>query len=522
MRLLFRFLSLLVVIVFASSCGKKNNDALILGTSLSDLITLDPAEIFEGSGMEYTDNTYNTLVSCDVQNPEKIYGEVAESWTVSEDGKTLTFKIRPGIQFASGNLLTAHDVAFSLQRVVILGKQPASILSQFGFNGENVKEKIRALDDSTLVFEMADVYAETFILYCLTANAGAIVDQKEVMKHEADGDLGNLWLKTNHAGSGAFKLKTWKPNEILILDAHKAYFKGAPKTNQLIFQNIPDVSSGILMLEEGDIDVLKKLELRKEQIEKLKDRVTVEKISQGFTRYLLLNQKNEYLRLPEVQEAIRHLIDYKGIVDNIFKGEAFVHQTFIPQGFFACLSENPYDYNVEKAKALLEKVGLKNKLSFTLETTNPELGQALQASFAKGGIKLEISRGDDKQVLTRIRERKYEIGLSVWIPDYFDPHTNASTFASNPDNSDTSKSKTVAWRSSWDIPDLTKITEMAMKEGNLEKRREMYHELQRKLLVSPIINILQHDRLVLVRKNVQGIIFGKDSNKVFYDKAYKG
>ena len=148
---------------------------------------------------------------------------------VSDDGKQVTFKIRPGIKFHSGNPLTAQDVAFSLQRVVKLNLSPGFILTQFGFTPENMAETIKATDDSTLVLTLDKPYAPTFLLYCLTAGVGAVVDQKLAMEHEKDGDLGHDWLKTNSAGSGPFKLRAWKPNESVSYDANPDYWLGAPK-----------------------------------------------------------------------------------------------------------------------------------------------------------------------------------------------------------------------------------------------------------------------------------------------------
>jgi MarR-like DNA-binding transcriptional regulator SgrR of sgrS sRNA len=84
----------------------------------------------------------------------KVYGEVAESWTVSPDGKTFTFKIRQNKKFASGNPLTAEDVAFSLQRAVLLDKSPAFILGQFGFTKDNVKDKIKQTGPFELTMEL--------------------------------------------------------------------------------------------------------------------------------------------------------------------------------------------------------------------------------------------------------------------------------------------------------------------------------------------------------------------------------
>jgi len=98
------------------------------GVKIDDLITLDPAEIFEFAGAEYAANTYDRLINYDVEDVSRIYGGIAESWKISDDGMTYLFKIRKGVTFASGNKLTADDVVFSLQRVIILDKSPAFIL----------------------------------------------------------------------------------------------------------------------------------------------------------------------------------------------------------------------------------------------------------------------------------------------------------------------------------------------------------------------------------------------------------
>ncbi len=77
-------------------------------------------------------------------------GDLAQSWTVSDDSLTYTFKLRPGVKFHSGNALTAADVVYSFQRAIVLNKSPGFILAQFGFTKENVLEKVKAVDDSTV------------------------------------------------------------------------------------------------------------------------------------------------------------------------------------------------------------------------------------------------------------------------------------------------------------------------------------------------------------------------------------
>src|SRR6478735_10679452 len=118
-------------------------DTLVQAWQIDDITSLDPAEIFEFSNSEIAGNTYERLINYDPKDVSKIYGEVAESWTVSPDGKTFTFKIRPNKKFASGNPVTAEDAVFSLQRAILLDKSPAFILGQFGFDKNNVKDKIK-------------------------------------------------------------------------------------------------------------------------------------------------------------------------------------------------------------------------------------------------------------------------------------------------------------------------------------------------------------------------------------------
>ena len=143
-------------------------DMLVIANRIDDITTVDPAEIFEFAGSDMARNVYDRLVMFDPLNLDKGYGPgLAESWTVSEDGKTFTFKMRAGVKFHSGNPVTAKDAAYSLQRAVILKKTPSFILTQFGFNADNVKEMIKATDDMTLVITTDKKYATSFVLNCL-------------------------------------------------------------------------------------------------------------------------------------------------------------------------------------------------------------------------------------------------------------------------------------------------------------------------------------------------------------------
>jgi peptide/nickel transport system substrate-binding protein len=506
----------------APTLAETPRDALVMAFTIDDIITLDPAEMFEFTALEYAGNTYDRLIGYDVKDVSKIYGVAAESWTISDDGKTFTFKMRSGVKFPSGNPLTAEDAAFSLQRAVILDKSPAFILTQFGFTADNVREKIRATDDMTLVIETDQAYAPTFVLYCLTAGVASIVDKTLVMEHEQDGDMGNGWLKTNYAGVGPFKLREWKANESLTLDRYDDYWGGAPAMKRVIIRHIVEAATQQLLLEKGDIDIARNL--GPDQLVTLRNNpdVYIQDGVKGAVYYLGLNQKHEALSKPQVRQALKYLVDYQGMESTIVRDLMRNHQAFLPSGFLGALEAKPFTLDIGKAKQLLAEAGYPDGFKVTMDTRSIspilDMAQSIQATFAQAGVELEIIPGDGSQTLTKYRARNHDIYIGRWGPDYQDPHTNADTFARNPDNSDDAQSKPLAWRNAWDIPEMTKEADAAVLERDPAKRAQMYLDLQKvHQATSPFVIMFQQTEVAGVRADTKGFIIGPS----FDDNHYR-
>ncbi len=521
MKRLFLLTCALVFLAVVPAQSATPKDTLVMAYRIDDMITLDPAEIFEFTGAEFAANTYDRLINYDVDNVSNIYGGIADSWTIADDGVTYTFKIRKDISFASGNKLTAEDVAFSLKRVVTLNLGPAFIITQFGFTPENIDKTIVKVDDYTIKLVIDKPYAPTFFLYCLTSTAGSIVDKMEVMAHEKDGDLGHEWLKTAYAGSGHFIMKSWKPSESLILVRNENYYGEKAKLKRIIIRHIVESSTQRLLLEKGDVDIARNL--GPDDIKGLAGNpdVKIRTKAKGAVWYLGLNQKNQYLKIPQVRQALKYLVDYRGMEASFLNGKATVHQAFLPKGFLGALEETPFSFDLPKAEALLKEVGLENGFTVTMDVRNSEpttsMALAVQATFAQAGIKVEIIPGEGKQTLTKYRARTHDIYIGRWGPDYMDPHTNADTFARNPDNSDDAKSKPLAWRNAWDIPEMTKKTEAAVLEKDTAKRAEMYLALQREhQQVSPFVIMFQDIEILGERSNVNGFILGPSFDSNFF------
>ncbi|WP_111562776.1 ABC transporter substrate-binding protein [Rhizobium sp.] len=506
-------------------------DTLVEGFAIDDIITMDPGEAFELSTAEMTSNTYSLLVRLDMADTSKVKGDLADSWTVSDDGLTYTFKLKSGMKFASGNPITAEDVAWSFERAVKLDKSPAFIITQFGITGDNVTEKAKATDESTFTFTVDKPYAPSFVLNCLTATVASVVDKKLVLDHvkpvtpsadyKYDNDFGNEWLKTGYAGSGAFKLREWRANEVVVLERNDNYYGEKAKLARVIYRFMKESSAQRLALEAGDIDIARNLEPGDlDAVAKNAD-LASESAPKGTVYFISLNSKNENLKKPEVQEAFKYLVDYDAIGATLIKGIGEIHQTFLPKGQLGALDENPYKFDVAKAKELLAKAGLKDGFSVTIDVRNTQpvtgIAESIQQSVAQAGIKMEIIPGDGKQTLTKFRARTHDIYIGQWGSDYFDPNSNADTFTSNPDNSDAGTVKTLAWRNTFEAPELDKEAKAALLERDNDKRAAMYQDIQKKYLAnSPFVFIFQQTEVAGYRKGVSNFKLGPsfDTNYV--------
>jgi len=502
-------------------------DTLVIAENIDDIISLDPAEAYELSGIQVLANTYDRIMRFEPTDINKLVGGVAESVSASDDGKTFTFKIRPGMKFTSGNDVTAKDAAFSLQRVIKLNKTPVFLLSQLGWTPENIDQMVTAPDDGTLVVKIGVDFAPSLVYALMSSVVGSVVDQKVAMEHETAGDFGYAWLKTNSAGSGAYSLKSWKPNESVVLEVNPGYRGGEAAMKRVVIRHVPEPAAQRLLIEKGDTDVA--LNMTGDQITGLKGNadVVVTPSPQALLYYIGMNVKTKELSDVRVRQALRYLIDYDGIVNSIMQGGAQIHQSFWASGFWAALDENPYKLDPAKAKALLAEAGYPDGFSIDLDAPNSSpfsnIAQSVQATMAQGGVKVNIISSETKTLLTKYRAREHKLLMIYWGPDYMDPHTNADGFANNGDNSDAAtKGKPLAWRNSWADDSVTKATADAVRERDEGKRKQMYLDLQKKVLdEGPYAIMFQETKQVATRANVKNFIFGPSADVVYYNLTTK-
>jgi len=207
----------------AASLAATPADVLVVAQNIDDIVSIDPAEAYEFSSGEYVTQTYDRLVQYDAPDVKTLVAGLATEWKADDANKTITFTLRDGVKFSSGNPLRAEDVVYSWKRVVVLNKSPAFLLTQLGWTPENIETMVKA-DGNKVVVKYAGDFSSAFVLNVLAARPASVVDAVTVQANEANGDMGNAWLKANSAGTGAFILKAYRPAEIINLVWPRAVF----------------------------------------------------------------------------------------------------------------------------------------------------------------------------------------------------------------------------------------------------------------------------------------------------------
>ena len=391
--------------IFTGARAATPRNIVAMAKQIDDIVgAFDPGESYEFSNNEVCGNLYRKLVIPDPAGGDRLVGDLAEKWEVSKDGAVFTFHIKHGVLFESGKPLTAEDVAFSLQRVVKMNKTPGFIITQFGLTADNVEQMVRVTSGYTLELKLPIVQATSFVLYCLSATVGCIVEKATVLANQANGDLGNAWLKMHSAGAGPYRLVEWKASDHIILETN-THAATKPRIPRVVIRHVADPSAQLLSLQKGDVDIARDLGSDQLKLVLNKPDYNVARIAQLTSMYIGMNTSVPQLQKVEARQALKTAIDYEAIAKNITPNLWGVWQSFLPKGIPGAVADNPFKKDVAKAKALLAKAGYPDGFSVTLDhfakTPYPEIAQAVQAESrgdrSQGGAPRRRAEAGDQQ-----------------------------------------------------------------------------------------------------------------------------
>jgi peptide/nickel transport system substrate-binding protein len=477
-------------------------NTLVIDSNIDDLITLDPAVVYEYSGILITHNVYQTLVTFVGSDLQTIKPSLADSWETNDAGDhwELTFKLHSGNTFASGNPITADDVVYSFNRVLAINGSPAFLFTDVA---GLTPESVTAVDPETVQINLPKTASPAAFLAVLTNTVASVVDSKEVMANEGS-DNGSTWLLDHSAGSGAYVVDHWTKEVEVLLTANPNFGGDKPALGSILVKHVPESANQLTELQRGDADIA--LNLTAEQLATLSGDATSVKGADLRLFYLGMNVAVQPLDKVEVREAMRMAIDYDGIVNDLLSGNAQKVQTIIPSPMFGYNDDAPFQQDVEGAKALLEKAGVSD---VSLEMLIPDgaapggvqwsdLAAKLQSDWAQIGVNVEIKQVTFAELLDAYRAQGAQLALLYWGPDFADPDTNVTPFTNY-------EAKSIAWRNSWNDAEIAAKAKEAALMTDAAEREAAYKEITEYVLHNgPYAVLYQPAALFGVRNTVQG------------------
>ncbi|MGF1526153.1 MAG: ABC transporter substrate-binding protein [Candidatus Competibacterales bacterium] len=340
-------LALAMGFVPAATSYAQDEDVLVWGDTLP--ASLDPHVVFDVPMQFILLNVYDGLYRYQ-GNPPELVPWLAESSEVSEDGLTWTFKLRPGLTFHDGSALTADDVVYSFQRLLAIGKGPAGAFRPV-LQGENVT----ALDDLTVRFVLDKPYAPFLSALPIVA----IVNQEALEANAQGEDLGQTWLASNAAGSGAYAIDpaSYRPQEALDLRLNPDHFPGWDHNDDPVelirARPVLETSTRVLALLRGDIDATDSY-LPTDQVERVERADGVRVARDESMRIFLIrmnNQKPPFDNL-HARRCLSYAFNYDGFIGQILKNYAERNGGPLPRNLWGFPEDvQPVSYDLEKAKA---------------------------------------------------------------------------------------------------------------------------------------------------------------------------
>ena len=327
---------------------------------------------------------------------------LAESWTMSPDGKSYEFKLRSGVKFHNGEPLTAEDVKFSF------GRAKGKVLH------EKVKEVV-VLDPLRVRFVLNEPWPDFMMFYGTFASGAAwIVPKKYVEQVGPDG------FKKHPIGLGPYKFVSNTPGVELVLEAYEGYWRKMPSVKRLVFKSVPEATTRLAMLKRGEVDLAYLLDAPMAQEVKRDPNLKVATSGGIGTFYLdYLDQWDP--KSPWADRRVRlaaiHAVDAKAINEAENLGASRLTGSMVPRKFEFGLPLEPYTYDPAKAKQLLAEAGYAN--GFDAGDLYPwppysSMGEAVSANLAAVGIRTKIRTMERAAFYSALGSKKLK-GLCLCI-----------------------------------------------------------------------------------------------------------
>jgi peptide/nickel transport system substrate-binding protein len=401
-----------VIVVLAALAVPAAGQTPVRGGHLRRALSSDPANLDPGLARLIRQQVvimtiFDTLLDIDPRTLG-VMPRAAESWSVSEDGRTITFRLRRGMRFHNGREVIADDIKYSLERILtpeMASPNAASwnrIVGAQEFINKQAREVsgVRVLDRYRVAVTSSVVEADFVLNFAGYASSLYIVPKEEVER------LGREFGQ-RPVGSGPFVFVSWQKDTSILLRANNAYWGGRPYLSALEFRIIPDPATTQAEFDTGRLDFMLLSDATyRRYAEDARWRPHVIEVAELFTRHVGLNVTKPPLTDVRVRQALNYAVDKAALVRTVLANKAFAPTGVLPPSHPAYnRSLRGYEFNPQRARELLAQAGFPNGVDLELHgSSSPVTGrwmEGIQRYWNDVGVRTRILQQDFGVVIDR-------------------------------------------------------------------------------------------------------------------------
>jgi len=421
----------------ASAAWAANSDTIIYCSEASPE-SFNPQIASSGPSFVASSQVlYNRLINFDPVKNTPV-PSLAESWTISPDGKTYTFALRKGVKFNSNKFFkptrdfNADDVIFSVMRQKD-PKHPYHNVSQGNYEYFNdvgldkLIQDVKKIDDYHVQFTLSEPNAAFLADWGMDFASILSAEYADQMLKKGTPENVDTWP----IGTGPYVLQQYKVDSLIRYVANPNYWDGAVPTKHLIFSITPNVETRLAKLQTNECQIIPAPSpVQFDVIKKNKD-LTLHSVDALNVGYLAFNTEKKPFDNVLVRQALNYATDKKAIVNAVFMGSGTVAKSPIPPNMLGYNKDlQDYSYDPDKAKALLKQAGLEKGAEVTLWSMpvqrpyNPNsrrIAEMIQSDWAKVGVKAKIVSYEWGEYLSGMRKGEHDSALFGWMSDNGDP-----------------------------------------------------------------------------------------------------
>ena len=364
------------------AADSEYKDTLVFAMN-TDVQSLDPQIQNDTTSEQVVKMLYNTLLK--FEDDGTVVGDLAESWSVSEDKLTWTFNLKQGVKFHNGKELTSADVKATFDRALNAeagGLRTTEIIKMF--------TAVEAPDPYTVTITTDGPYGPMESLMC-NMSLG-IMDADYIEKYGLD--LGTSVEGEN--GTGPFKVVSWERDQEIVVERFDDYFGTPAKLQTVVYTIIPEAASRVIALETGEVDVIDKpTDEDLARLEADTENFTVLRKPTISQRLFRFGCNDPIISNTKVRQAIVYAIDRQAIIDALFTGSAYPSTAPLAPVTFGYSDLGEIEQDLELAKSLLAEAGYPDGFDTKIVTTERyqngiELAEIISQQLAEIGINAKI------------------------------------------------------------------------------------------------------------------------------------